>query len=67
LQSNYEIAKCREVSAGSKGKPYSKEEVDKILSENRQVCLPAERIIRQAATDNHIKDMLLEQDQGSSN
>ena len=34
LQSNYEIAKCAgEVSPGSKGKPYSKEEVDMILSE----------------------------------
>lgn len=69
LQSNYEIAKCAgEVSAGSKGKPYSKEEVDKILSEE-QASVPASPNASsdKPATDNHIKDMLLEQDQGSSN
>ncbi|MGC2047722.1 MAG: hypothetical protein WA635_03835 [Gallionella sp.] len=69
LQSNYEIAKCAgEVSAGSKGRPYSKEEVDKMLSE-QQASTPATPIEPSdtPATDNQIKDMLLEQDEGSSN
>jgi hypothetical protein len=69
LQSNYEIAKCAgEISAGSKGRPFSKEEVDKILSEE-QASAPTSpnESSDTPATDNHIKDLLLEQDEGSSN
>jgi hypothetical protein len=69
LQSNYEIAKCAgEVSAGNKGRPYSKEEVDKILSKEQPgvPVSPGESSDTPAA-GNHIKDMLLEQDEGSDN
>jgi len=41
LQSNDEIAKCAgETSAGPKGKHYTKDEVDKILSGMWQSALP---------------------------
>jgi len=68
LQSNYEIAKCAgEISAGSKGRPYSKDEVDKILSEEQASApISPNESSGMPATDNHIKDMLLEQDEGSS-
>jgi hypothetical protein len=69
LQSNYEIAKCAgEISAGIKGKPYTKEEVDKKLSE-QQAKMPATPIesSEMPASGNQIKDILLEQDEGSSN
>jgi hypothetical protein len=69
LQSNYEIAKCAgEVSAGGKGKPYSKEEVDKILSE-LQVSAPTSpnEPPDTTAPENQIKDLLLENDEGSVN
>ena len=40
LQSNYEIAKCAgEISAGNKGKPFSKEEVGRML-EKEQTSAP---------------------------
>jgi len=89
LRSNYEIAKCAgEISAGSKGKPYTKEEVDKMLSEqpanmpptpiesSEMSGAPAESSHMPAApiesserlpAENQIKDMLLEQDEGSNN
>jgi hypothetical protein len=79
LQSNYEIAKCAgEISAGNKGKPYTREEVDKMLSE-QQANMPAAPIISsdmpdtpvesldKLPPDNQIKDVLLEQDEGSNN
>lgn len=69
LRSNQEIAKCAgEISAGSKGRPFSREEVDKILSEE-QASAPIDASISSGtpATDNHIQDMLLQQDEGSSN
>jgi len=69
LQSNYEIAKCAgEISAGSKGRPFSKEEVDKILSEvHASAPISPNESSDTPATDNHIKDMLLEKGEGSSN
>jgi len=68
LQSNYEIAKCSgEISAGNKGKPYSKEKVDKILSE-QQARPPASPVNSSdmPSVENQIKDVLLEQDDGNS-
>jgi len=67
LQSNYEIAKCAgEVSAGGKGKPYSKEEVDKILSE-QQASAPTSpnEPPDTPVPENQIKDLLMENDEGS--
>lgn len=71
LQSNYEIAKCAgEISPGSKGKPYSKQEVDKILSEE-QASVPASTIESSATpatdSDNSNSDLLPEKNAGSSN
>jgi hypothetical protein len=79
LQSNYEIAKCAgEISAGNKGKPYTKEEVDKMLAEQR-ANMPAAPIVStdipvtpaesldEIPPDNQIKDVLLEQDEGGNN
>lgn len=69
LQSNYEIAKCAgEISAGSKGKPFSREEVDKILSEEQAIApISTNESSGTPATGNDIKDLLLEKDEGSSN
>lgn len=42
LPTDQQIAKCAgEISAGSKKKPYSKEEVDRILSERNAASAPA--------------------------
>ncbi|MFZ5524541.1 MAG: hypothetical protein ACOY9D_10750 [Pseudomonadota bacterium] len=74
LQSNYEIAKCAgEVSAGGKGRPYSREEVNKILSGERASApiSPNESsdtpVSDKPAPDDQVKDLLLEQDEGGSN
>ncbi|MEO8331856.1 MAG: hypothetical protein ABI479_05440 [Gallionella sp.] len=69
LQSNHEIAKCAgEITAGSKGRTFTKEEVDKILSEKQaNAPLNANESSGTPATDNPGKDLLLEQDKGSSN
>jgi len=69
LRSNLEIAKCAgEVSAGGKGKPYSKEEVDKILSEQQASAPigPNESPVS-PVPENQVKDLLLENDEGSGN
>ena len=69
LQSNLDIAKCSgEISAGGKGKPYSKEEVDKILSE-QQASAPISTSESPASPvpDNQVRDLLLENDEGSGN
>jgi len=69
LQSNYDIAKCAgEISAGAKGKPYSKEKVDKILSEE-QASAPASQNEPPGThtPDNQIKDLLLENDESGGN
>jgi hypothetical protein len=69
LQSNQDIAKCAgEISAGGKGKPYSKEEVDKILSEE-QASAPTSPSESPDTPEpgNQIKDLLLENDEGSGN
>lgn len=66
LQSNYEIAKCAgEVSAGSKGKPYTREEVDMILSERQSSILinPSEPS-DMPDTGNEVQDLLLDQSEG---
>lgn len=68
LQSNYEIAKCAgEVSAGSKGKPYTREEVDKILSERQSsIRINPSEPSEMPDTGNEVKDLLLDQNEGGS-
>jgi len=69
LQSNDDIAKCAgEVSAGSKGRPYSKEEVDKLLTEQRAGApVGTDESKEIPVTDNPVKDMLMENDEGTGN
>ncbi|OFZ67585.1 MAG: hypothetical protein A2V79_08930 [Betaproteobacteria bacterium RBG_16_56_24] len=69
LKSDHEIAKCAgEISAGSKGRPFSKEEVDKILSEEQaSVPINANEPPGAPATDSPVKDLLREQDEENSN
>ena len=69
LQSNYDIAKCAgEVSAGSKGRPYTKEEVDKLLSE-QQARAPDRPDEPKEIPDTEVpvKDMLMEQEEATKN
>jgi len=69
LQSNYDIAKCAgEISAGAKGEPYSREKVDKILSEE-QASAPASQGEPPDvhAPDDQVKDLLLENGESGGN
>jgi len=68
LQSNQDIAKCAgEISAGGKGKPYSKEEVDKILSEGQTGAPTSPNLSPDTPEpDNQIKDLLLENEEGTN-
>ncbi len=55
LKSNAEIAKCAgEGSAGNKGKPYTKEDVEKLLSEE-QAAAPAGKPAAPAAKESSDK------------
>jgi len=68
LPTDQQIAKCAgEVSAGGKKKPFSKEEVDRILSEGRASSAPASAgnvsPIPPAASGNPDKDPLPQTEQ----
>ncbi len=69
LQSNLEIAKCAgEVSPGDKGKPYSREEVDRILSDQQaRAPISLDEAPALPVPGNQVRDVLLEDDEGSGN
>ena len=68
LQSNFEIAKCAgEISAGSKGRTYTKEDVARILAAQRDAA-PSGAVVPPDTSDTggQVTDLLLDQKEGGT-